>query len=771
MAGTYVEGKHDLGLLRQDGSIKWGFYLATDPRTKQPLYRSYYDDFLSTRIYNGDPGYNQLTPEKEFSIRQDSWEMGFANEFYNPNTPKKYFLSSNCDLRFSGMAIAGPLPASITTPPAEVVANANMEADTSWTGGAWSDVQAHGGTYSWQVNNGDAYQDLTWDNTLRGATVSITGWIFGDGAGGGTLILNDGISDIAAAGRTTASWGEVTATGQISSTATRLRVILRANAGISYFDDITTPLWAAGGTITCKGVDFNSAHYVAYGTILAKLNSGGTAATFVWQAPAAITSLEVFAVSGTSYLFIALGTSTAYRYMSTAQVVTTSTAAVNTFQYFQMNNGAAPNLWGNDTTNAIRYTPNPLNGGTAWSAQTTVDSSTYPITGMFSESNTIYIAKTDRLYYLDSAGVVQRKTEETVINTASTSGKGAMAWKGDLFYPCGTQALWWYDSSASAAQYITPGLYAKNQAAYVGRVSGLAGDDVYLYGYIENSTGGNSNHIIAGRQETIDGVTDWYWHSIGYESLTTAPVGVMWVTNIPKKRLYFADSSSTLQAIPLTSVYGNITADTNYTYPTGGSSTYWETSWLHAGFKSDVKAFIKLTCKLGHSYDADIYWQAQYKLLEDTAYTTIGNFTGSATSMIQTIYLPADTQGNKPKSTLIRLRFLPVTDDTSKTPILLDYDLRGIVYPTLRRMIECEIEVDDDLINNQGQPERGGGATTKAVIEEAMAATWPVTFYDYGGATIYVKFLPPCEEILVQHEQGRNPRRHYRMLLEQVTLS
>ena len=92
MAGTYVEGKHDLGLLRQDGSIKWGFYLATDPRTKQPLFRSYYDDFLSTRIYNGDPGYNQLTPEKEFSIRQDSWEMGFANEFYNPNTPKKYFL-------------------------------------------------------------------------------------------------------------------------------------------------------------------------------------------------------------------------------------------------------------------------------------------------------------------------------------------------------------------------------------------------------------------------------------------------------------------------------------------------------------------------------------------------------------------------------------------------------------------------------------------------------------------------------------------------------
>lgn len=768
---AYIKGRHHLGITRQDGST-WGLMLAKDKG--ELLYRAYDDEDLATKVISGDPSYSHLPPRKEFSIRQDSWEAGFAQEFYDPDSPKKYYSSTGADMRFKSRAIAGPLPTTITSPATIPIVNYDMELETGWTGGARTAGQKHSLTYGWVISSaGDAYQDLaTWDTSLRGATVRITGWTYGaPGVADARVVIDDGITEVAeSTPNSTAGWVAFTLEAQLSATATRIRIILRnttiAGGTAVYFDDLIQYV-CSSGIVTVPGVDFNSSHYIAYGTILSKLDALSTAATYVYQAPATITSMAVFG----DYLYIALGTSTDYVYMSTAQVITTSTAVVKRFQYFVQNNGAAPNLWGNDSTNTVRYSPNPVNAGTAWSAATTVDSSTYPITGLYSEANLLYVPKTDRLYYLDSSGVVQRKTEETVVMSVSTQGLNSTSWKGDLFYPCGSQGLWWYDSSEGLPEFISPAKYASNNSAFVGRVMALTKDEEYLYAIVDN---GVSSEVLAGRQETVDGVTNWLWHPIAELALGsgTADAKVCWITSLPsRKRMYVghADASSVaITSVPITRVYGNITGDTNYTFKT---ATYFESPWLHAGFKSDVKAFIKLTCKLGHTYDAGIYWTAYYKKLEDSSYTLIGNFVGTAASRVQTIYVPVDGSSNKPKSTMMRLKFTAVTNDTTKTPVLLDYDLRGIVYFPRRRIIECTVRAEDDILNLQGLAERGGAATTKTVIEEARNATWPVTFYDLNnGTAIYVNILN-IVEVPVSDESERNPERLYQMTMVETSLS
>src|SRR3990167_1201339 len=263
MAGTYVEGKHDLGLLRQDGSIKWGFYLATDPRTKQPLFRSYYDDFLSTRIYNGDPGYNQLTPEKEFSIRQDSWEAGFGQHTFSSTDPKRYSIAFGADLRFKNMAINGPQYAYLSSPthPAAVV-NGTCEAATTWTNGTRDGAQNHtpAGAFSWAVTAGvTAYQNITWSRSYQGKAFTLTAWVFQTAghANEGTISINDGVgTTTSSTSATEGSWVQLTVTRTLDSAATQLRVQMTKGAlvGTIYFDDfVLTPPTNLNMAI-CKGI-------------------------------------------------------------------------------------------------------------------------------------------------------------------------------------------------------------------------------------------------------------------------------------------------------------------------------------------------------------------------------------------------------------------------------------------------------------------------------------------------------------------------------------
>src|SRR3990167_2264063 len=695
MANSYVKTKHDIGLTV--GSTTTGFMLRKSANVL-PQYQVFDDEYLAQQFFTGEPGYANLPPEKELAIRKDDWRSGLGLEVYDGNDPRRYH-KSTMDMRRRGLGLAGvastaiAMPASSTT---AALANPDMELAASWTNGARSSVQAHGGTYSWLLAAAEtnAYQDATtWTTAWRGRSFTVVGWIYNDTntPNSSRIRIDDGVgtSDsnlIDAAG----AWTKVSVTRTLDAAATRLRVTMfRLLGNNTYFDDFT--IYSPDGINKCvRMINFNDLLYFAMGDTLFKLNGTGDGFTEVGTFPATITSLEVMTISGAEYLFIAQGTSSPYCYLTTAEVITMSNAAVTGFQYFRVNYAATSTMWGNDSANTIRSTTNPLNSGTAWSGQTVVDRASESITGLHSESGSLYVSKEDTMYYLDSTGAVQNDLapELTSITRSADNGKNTIPWLGKLYMPWGRALL---ESDSGTNSWRNPSDLVTNASEYGGQGFALAGDEAYLYIITDNST---KIEVICAREEVIDNNVVWVQHCINETTLTGCETA--FISTVYQKRLWIASTSSSdsIYYIPLPLSYADLTTDTNRAFLTG---TTFETPWLHGNFKSTMKAFPKLELTMGHTYDADIYFTVKYKKLGDTSWTSIGNFTGSATSMTETKYLPNDASSNNPKSTMMKLQFTAVTDDTQKTPVLLNSTLTAILFPTRRDIIACKVYCANEI--------------------------------------------------------------------------
>lgn len=771
MCAQFVKGKHDIGFLRQDGTTKVGLMLARQSDNSkdnfaQPKYTSYDDEYLSQQLATSGAGYSDLPPEKELALIRNDWRSGYGQEY--DDNEKKYYYSIGADLRFKNMAILGPKSGSVT--PASnhaiaVIVNGDCELETGWTGGSRAAVPYHEGDYSWYIKSAtsitSSYQDLSFDAGWKGKIFHLRIWLYQGRANVATVSVNDGVdTTTTVAFATTGSWVKQEITHTLNANATRLRITIKQTAqadtaGYVNFDDVTC---SVSGICAVKK-NFNNELYFAIGNTLYKLNATGDALTYVYHFPTTITDLEVFG----SYLFIALGYSRAYWYMSTAEACTESNLANNTMKYFCTLKAAADTLYGADTANTIRSTTNPLNGGSAWSTQTTVDSATNDICELLTRGNALYIRKEDRPFYLDTSGNVQVLVQDTNFLSASVEGKKSSTFLDDLFMPWGDQSLLHYDTGTDVPEWLDPSDFSTNLSEFIGKVQALANDERYLYAIVDNDT---KVEVLAGREETVDGETDWRWHSIA--ELTMAGAQTAYVSDVFKKRLWISSTTTgDIQYIPLTTRYGDITSDTNYQFLTGG---YFVTSWHHCEFKSDMKAFIKMTLTMADT-TTNIYWTASYQKLGDTTWTTIGTFKTSPTT---TAYIPVDGSANKPKSTMMRFKFTGTTNDVTKTPVLLGYDVRAILYPTNRRIIDCEVICSNKIPLINGEYECGQAATIKAAIEEARAATYPIAFYDVGWSgtadTVYVKVLPTTSTLTTKNK-NEPLERHYRLVLQVVPIS
>jgi len=209
--------------------------------------------------------------------------------------------------------------------------------------------------------------------------------------------------------------------------------------------------------------------------------------------------------------------------------------------------------------------------------------------------------------------------------------------------------------------------------------------------------------VLAGRWETIDGSTDWRWHPIA--QITLAGCESAFVCNVSKKRLYInsTSASNSQYYIPLTTKYGDIANDTNYTYQTDGD--FIET-WEHGNLKGDNKAHYSITATLGHSHDAAIYFEVHYKKWGDADFTDIGDLVGTSSDRTHTLYIPDDSSSNHPVSKFLQVKFVPKLDSPYTTsPILESYYITGAWRPTKRPMIACTIESDEKVNHRHNKDE------------------------------------------------------------------
>ncbi len=779
MAKPYVFDSHDIGILRQDATTKVGMMLARD-KNDNPIYSSYIEEYLATQISTGgEAGYGSLPSNRELPIRQDDWRAGFGLETYDSSNSHRYYSSTGMDMRFKGMGIAGPTPTVQAAPVATHVPNiinAGMELETGWQYDATmtrSNTQAQAGTYSIKMVNNDGSHSsnqylIGW---TPGVQYTFACYIYGvDASDKGRIQISDGTQTISSAYVTTAGWTAKSVQITVAATATYLKLTLNSsltNNNPVYFDTASITMDSVAGAVAYSGItrahaDFDDDHYYSLDDLLIKVDHTDGLSYLVWQYSANITALEPFTGNR---LYVALGLSVAYESIPLSATFpsegsTASTETPTGFQIFKTVHAATPVMWGNDSAYTIRSTTDPANGGANWSGQTVVSSSYYDITALLHQSGSLYIMKEDMPYYLSSAGAVLNSlAPELATETISTSnGKGTTVWQDKLYMPWGDQSL--LESDAGTNTFINPADYCTNLDAFNGQVFAVAGDSRYLHAVLNNGT---SVEVLVGRYEVIDGATTWVWHPIA--EFTLAGCEACWVSSVYQKRLWISSTSSSnaLYYIPLPIGYGNITTDTNRKFKTGVTMT---TPWLHGEFKSTSKAFLSLELVMGHTYNAGRYFTVEYEKLGDSDWTAIGNYVGSTTSMTESKTIPVDASNIQPVSVLIRLKFTAVTNSTDYTPILLGYHIRGLLYPTQRQIISCSIICANEIQIKDGI-DKGSFDTLRATIDEAIAATYPFTFYDIKGTSTSVKCLPVSPLYTVtKYEKGREQERRYNLLLQ-----
>ncbi|MAH50443.1 hypothetical protein CMI37_31770 [Candidatus Pacearchaeota archaeon] len=781
----YNKEHHDCGILRSDGSTKVGLMLA---RGNDGEYLYQVDDdepFASQQV--SEAGYGALPYGKELVAEQHDWRSGFGLEVYDENDPKRYNSSYGMDMRHRGMAIQSYKPSAATLPTTPTVNDAGFEAwddgttPTNWTqvepgttnGVTQDSANERSGTYSAALNTEGTsestgiYQDLAnWSNAFRSTTWTVGFYVKATDANMWKVRINDGVGETNGTAHTGGgSYELLTCTRQLDSSATRIRVGVYANTPgankVAYVDDCQIP---ASGVIKVRQ-DFSDEMYFSRGSILLAMSSAG-AITIRGAFLHSITSLKQMQVGGADYLFIAFGTSQNYWYMTEAEAFTESTATDKQYEHFELLDATAPTMYGNDGTNTLRSTVNPLNGGTAWSTQTTVDATYNAITGLRSVNSVFYILKEDRPFYLDTTGNVKVLTNITEHMTSTTGGKNSFHWLGYFYMPYGTQALLEYNVANATYNWKDPSDWITNLADFDGQVFAVTGDERWLFAVVDNGT---KVEVLAGRFESIDGTTQWVWHPT--QEITLDGCETAWVSNVYQRRLWIAstDSTDSLYYIPLPDAYGDIANDTNRDFDTS-TRPYVITPWLHFGYRDDTKAFIQLFLKLGHSYDADIYFNVDYELWKTGTWVDVGNFKGTSTDRQPSAFIDIS---NKPAREMVRFKINAFTDDATKTPILLDYNCHAVLYTTRRRIIKCTVVAGDNVRDKLGQ-QLDESATIKTVLEEASAdLTYPTEFYDPDGATINVRLLPtsPLWEYTKNETAPTKPERRFNLVMQEVELS
>ena len=245
---------------------------------------------------------------------------------------------STSETRFRSNILLGPLTTALNDPAAGnlTIANADMELDSDWTGGARSSTEKHGGTYSWKTEkagdspgNDDATQAITTFNP--GVEYTFKCWVYvptvGASAGHAHIRIGDGTTTVeSSAVAEGGSFAQVTAVITPTVDATTLTLTLRTTSTsgdatliIGYFDDATLTATAVSVGTAIQQANFNSEAYSSFGTLLAKLNSGNTGFDLVADIGTTITDLVV---TSDGVLMVCLGDSTNYFTMATSEVFT-----------------------------------------------------------------------------------------------------------------------------------------------------------------------------------------------------------------------------------------------------------------------------------------------------------------------------------------------------------------------------------------------------------------------------------------------------------------
>ena len=574
---------------------------------------------------------------------------------------------STCHQETKGHLLLPPLATSITMPayPGEIVdAGFEIWTDastlTNWTftalGGSNATLtrntaQKRSGTYCAQITTstlGDPgarlSQSLTWDNNYRGKTVTFYFYGYLATAASSqsfTVNIYDGIGTSSTSSSAT-TYTKVSVTRTIDTAATELTLRIEANRGTGtvnlYIDDANCDAPYTGTVAAWE--EFNGLLYMASGRNLCKLNATGDGFTFVKNFAARITDIKR---SIGNNLYIALGDSIFYQYMSTAEAFTETNVA--DAQFLAHWDGK---LFKINTTGQLSYATVPNSATPTWTNNGTLadlgiiagdiqhllvyrDAAAIPV---------IYAATKRGLYAHDFSGAQWLETELTLPSHA-TSGKGFIKWRDAAYLSAGLNVLKYI--AAGTATIATVGLDRDDgvPAEHRGEIMDMFAGHQRFYAQVDASQ-------IAGTQYSFLASSNgqaWYPIYIGGADQVVAPGCA---SSIYAYRCWFVIGDNP-RWIALQRDIQNPLKISGYEYAASGIHI---TPWFDADWSSSDKLAlsIKLYCdgmsatetvvvkyRINHSNtDRDTGWTTMGTIIADGATEyTFGSGAGITFSAIQ----------------------------------------------------------------------------------------------------------------------------------------
>ena len=413
------------------------------------------------------------------------------------------------------LATSITMPSTITPP---TIVNPGFESAGSWTGGGIVAENPRSGSYSLRVPStsvsGDfnSYQDLAWSASYQGQAFLLSGWArISSGTVQAKITIDDGVSltDSGTITLTTA-YQEMKVIRVLDAAATRFRVKLTNVTdpfnNYAFFDDITL----IGQTIAAPkaSANFNGILYFGMGNTLVKLNAARDGFTSVGVFPATITAL----IAGpNSMLYIYLGDSSSYWYMTTAEAFTLTNVS-------DANLGIEwdSKLFKLDTDGNFWYTTTPNSATPTWTSTggiTNIKSG--DIKRLFigpdaSGNDIIYASTTSVLKAFDFTNGIW--TDSYVkLPDHPTGGMGALTWRQGMYISYGLDVLGYVPINATVDSV---GLSRDDglPVEYNGEIVYFADGDAYLIALVDASKSSGSSKSVV-----------YAWDGQGWQHLWSPP--------------------------------------------------------------------------------------------------------------------------------------------------------------------------------------------------------------------------------------------------------
>jgi len=795
---------HDISV--SDGSTDIGYMLLRD-KYGRPVYTEKEMSPLNFMQAAGYVDESSQNPQSLYPLAfQKSWVGGFGQSAMDSREPRRYLAAYGVDASEPGVMKLGPDWIAVNWSGTATIPTLTDGGLETWTSASnltnWTEVDTGNGsiaqesttvrtgTYSAKLTSDSLVADYVeinqtlsgWLNDFRSKRFRATCWVYQDTASKLRLSIYDGVGTTNATIATTGAWTQLHCVRELDAAATELTIKIRQlgtpATQIAYVDDVSISGYTESDA-NCYA-EYDGLHYMSVGDILVKGNSATspTGWTYVANFGAAITDLYVGTVSGTSYLFIMIGSGNlsadnGWYYDGTTVTQMTDGGGTDASGDYMTAAGTTLYIAGRPTgvttgaKHVIRTNTAPLAG--AWSADTVVGDTNTNITGLVTVNGVVYIAKEDSLWKVNSDGTVTMVVDYRYLY-ASTSGVGVTGWNNKVYVPCGTNSLIEYDPDSGTYASISPAdtiagfdqaqialshaMLSSIQADFDGRIMAVAGGADFLWILQDN---GSVNNLFKGRYSNIDSV-GWHWHPVA--NTTMADVNAMAVSSLSGSlKIWVAHGTGNPGYYDLTKYE---TSDPTYTNPCLLTPYYTGGVWRM------MKALYSIILGL-ESITATVYITLQYRFYGTAAWSSALTFDGAAGTVSNgqdQNYMPADSFG-----TAIQFRINFISNSSSSTPKVTRINGEGVIKPSEVSTIQCSVLLTDSMVMRNGAMDTMPASTKRTALNTIRALNWPTTMYDIVGTSHNVDMILKEQNVAPIVKRVGNPEYIYDLILKKVTLA